>query len=98
MVATWTRRSGVDAATNGASSVPVALTNTPRNVVTNPSTPKRQRSAPKRPSFGIHVTRRIKAPRINSSHMVDSATNTRAPAAAPISEPITNGSTAGRMT
>ncbi len=30
--------------------------------------------------------------------MVESATNTRAPAAAPIAEPITNGSTAARMT
>jgi hypothetical protein len=40
----------------------------------------------------------MKAPRMNSSHTVVSDTNTRAPSAAPISEPTMNGSTAGRMT
>ena len=90
--------SGVEAAMNGASKVPVALTNTPRNVVTKPSTPKRLRSAPNRPSFGIQVTSRMKAPRMNSSHTVVSDTNTRAPSAAPSSEPTMNGNTAGRMT
>ena len=40
----------------------------------------------------------MKPPRINCSQAVGSATKTLAPAAAPIAEPITNGSTAGRIT
>ena len=40
----------------------------------------------------------MKAPRINSSQVVVSATNTLAPIAAPITEPMMNGSTAGRIT
>jgi hypothetical protein len=78
--------------------VPVALTNTPTNVVMKPSTAKRPRSAPTRPIFGIQVTSRMNTPRISSSQKVVSATNTRAPSPAPINEPMTNGRIAGRIT
>ena len=63
-----------------------------------PRNAKRRPSAPTRPSFGIHVTSRTKTPRITCSQVIGSATNTLAPAAAPIAEPMMNGTSVPRMT
>ena len=63
-----------------------------------PRNAKRPPSAPKRPSFGIQVTNRTNTPRIAYSQVSGSATNTLAPAAAPITEPMMNGTSVPRIT
>ena len=63
-----------------ATMVPVALTKTPTNVATKPRTRKRPRSAPMRPSFGSHVTTRMKIARMPCNVVVGSETNIFAPA------------------
>ena len=76
----------------------MALTKMPRKVITKPSTAKRPRSGPNRVNLGIQASARIDTPRMPWSTTADSVTKICAPASAPRTAPMANGSSVPRIT